>query len=80
MRLCVDMGIEPTDVRLLVLAWQLRAAEQGYFTRGIAYRMCSLGIAYQNTFYIRTHSNIMVQVRVQKNLPLTLNTFCTTKN
>ena len=39
MRLCVDMGIEPTDVRLLVLAWQLRAAEQGYFTRGIAYRI-----------------------------------------
>jgi len=33
MRLCADMGIEPTDVRLLVLAWQVRAAEQGYLTR-----------------------------------------------
>ena len=33
MKLCEHMAIEPTDVRLLVLAWQLRAQEQGYFSR-----------------------------------------------
>uniref|UniRef100_A0A7S0EME9 Defective in cullin neddylation protein n=1 Tax=Hanusia phi TaxID=3032 RepID=A0A7S0EME9_9CRYP len=34
MALCNDMQMEPTDVRLLVLAWQMRAESQGYFSRG----------------------------------------------
>lgn len=33
MDLCADMGLEPTDVILLVLAWKLNAETQGYFTR-----------------------------------------------
>ena len=32
MQLCADMGIDASDVRLLILAWQLRASEQGYFS------------------------------------------------
>jgi len=33
MNLCEQMRIEPTDVRLLILAWQLKAEVQGYFSR-----------------------------------------------
>mmetsp|Transcript_1226 Transcript_1226/g.2893 ORF Transcript_1226/g.2893 Transcript_1226/m.2893 type:complete len:228 (+) Transcript_1226:54-737(+) len=31
--LCSDMNLEPTDVKLLILAWKLNAETQGYFTR-----------------------------------------------
>lgn len=31
--LCSDMGVEPTDVKLLILAWKFNAETQGYFTR-----------------------------------------------
>eukprot|EP00286_Rhodomonas_abbreviata_P015188 CAMPEP_0181320610 /NCGR_PEP_ID=MMETSP1101-20121128/18219_1 /TAXON_ID=46948 /ORGANISM="Rhodomonas abbreviata, Strain Caron Lab Isolate" /LENGTH=222 /DNA_ID=CAMNT_0023428333 /DNA_START=12 /DNA_END=680 /DNA_ORIENTATION=+ len=31
--LCSDMKIEATDVKVLILAWQLNAQTQGYFTR-----------------------------------------------
>uniref|UniRef100_A0A0C9QSF2 Defective in cullin neddylation protein n=1 Tax=Wollemia nobilis TaxID=56998 RepID=A0A0C9QSF2_9CONI len=30
--LCMDLGVEVTDVRVLMLAWKMRAASQGYFT------------------------------------------------
>jgi len=31
--LCNDMKLEPTDVRLLILAWKLGAEQQGYFSK-----------------------------------------------
>ncbi|XP_057840021.2 uncharacterized protein LOC131049934 isoform X2 [Cryptomeria japonica] len=31
-RLCMDLKIEIMDVKLLMLAWKMRAARQGYFT------------------------------------------------
>uniref|UniRef100_A0A7I4D2D4 Defective in cullin neddylation protein n=1 Tax=Physcomitrium patens TaxID=3218 RepID=A0A7I4D2D4_PHYPA len=30
--LCEDLGVPPTDVRILLLAWKLQAARQGYFS------------------------------------------------
>lgn len=30
--LCMDLGVEIMDVRVLMLAWKMRAAKQGYFT------------------------------------------------
>ncbi|KAH9303981.1 hypothetical protein KI387_008385, partial [Taxus chinensis] len=30
--LCMDLGVEIMDVRVLMLAWKMRAARQGYFT------------------------------------------------
>ncbi|KAI3987187.1 hypothetical protein MKX01_031671 [Papaver californicum] len=30
--LCSDLGIEHTDVRILMLAWKMSAAKMGYFT------------------------------------------------
>ncbi|CAA7407279.1 unnamed protein product [Spirodela intermedia] len=30
--LCSDVGVEHTDIRMLMLAWKLRAERQGYFT------------------------------------------------
>ncbi|MCL7035325.1 hypothetical protein MKW94_023650 [Papaver nudicaule] len=32
-KLCSDLGIEHTDVRILILAWKMSAAKMGYFTR-----------------------------------------------
>ncbi|KAI3944527.1 hypothetical protein MKW92_049856 [Papaver armeniacum] len=32
-RLCADLGIAHTDVRILMLAWKMSAARMGYFTR-----------------------------------------------
>nr|CAD1825686.1 unnamed protein product [Ananas comosus var. bracteatus] len=29
---CADMEVDPTDVRILILAWKMRAQKQGYFT------------------------------------------------
>ncbi|KAJ4846784.1 hypothetical protein Tsubulata_014097 [Turnera subulata] len=31
--LCLDMKVEVTDVRILMLAWKLNAQKQGYFTK-----------------------------------------------
>ncbi|GMI81448.1 hypothetical protein like AT1G15860 [Hibiscus trionum] len=31
--LCADLGVEYTDVRILMLAWKLKAEKQGYFTQ-----------------------------------------------
>ncbi|MCL7037561.1 hypothetical protein MKW94_009746 [Papaver nudicaule] len=31
--LCSDLGMEHTDVRILMLAWKMSAAKMGYFTR-----------------------------------------------
>mmetsp|Transcript_6333 Transcript_6333/g.15306 ORF Transcript_6333/g.15306 Transcript_6333/m.15306 type:complete len:230 (+) Transcript_6333:33-722(+) len=31
--LCGDLELEPTDVRLLILAWKLGAEQQGYFSK-----------------------------------------------
>ncbi|KAH9303982.1 hypothetical protein KI387_008386, partial [Taxus chinensis] len=31
-RLCTDLRVEITDVKLLMLAWKMQAAKQGYFT------------------------------------------------
>lgn len=31
-QLCRDLGVDPTDIRILVLAWKLQAARQGYFS------------------------------------------------
>ncbi|XP_050380505.1 uncharacterized protein LOC126797819 [Argentina anserina] len=31
-RLCADMEVDPTDVRVLMLAWKMKAEKQGYFT------------------------------------------------
>ncbi|XVE53690.1 hypothetical protein DITRI_Ditri03aG0022700 [Diplodiscus trichospermus] len=31
--LCSDLGVEYTDVRILMLAWKLKAEKQGYFTQ-----------------------------------------------
>eukprot|EP00249_Psilotum_nudum_P017696 c26446_g1_i2 orf=240-917(+) len=31
-QLCHDLGVEPTDIRVLLLAWKLQAARQGYFS------------------------------------------------
>ncbi|KAK7255154.1 hypothetical protein RIF29_28558 [Crotalaria pallida] len=31
-RLCADMEVDHTDVRILMLAWKMEAEEQGYFT------------------------------------------------
>lgn len=33
MEMCSDMGLEPTDVKLLILAWCFQAEEQGYFSK-----------------------------------------------
>jgi len=30
--LCTDLGVDITNVRILMLAWKMRAAKQGYFT------------------------------------------------
>jgi DCN1-like protein 4/5 len=30
--LCDDLGVSPTDIRVLLLAWKLQAARQGYFS------------------------------------------------
>jgi hypothetical protein len=32
-RLCHDLGVEPEDIVMLVLAWHLKAQEMGYFSR-----------------------------------------------
>ncbi|KAA8522904.1 hypothetical protein F0562_009327 [Nyssa sinensis] len=32
--LCSDMGVDHTDVRILMLAWKMNAEKQGYFTLG----------------------------------------------
>ena len=32
-KLCAELGVEPTDVLVLVLAWQLGASQMGYFSR-----------------------------------------------
>ena len=32
-KLCAALGVEPTDVLVLVLAWQVGASQMGYFTR-----------------------------------------------
>ena len=32
-KLCNALGIDPTDVLMLVFAWQLNAAQMGYFSR-----------------------------------------------
>ncbi|KAK8645150.1 hypothetical protein V6N13_118999 [Hibiscus sabdariffa] len=31
--LCSDLGVDYTDVRILMLAWKLKAEKQGYFTQ-----------------------------------------------
>ncbi|KAE8675821.1 ATPase 6 family protein [Hibiscus syriacus] len=31
--LCADLGVDYTDVRILMLAWKLKAEKQGYFTQ-----------------------------------------------
>ncbi|KAK8602538.1 hypothetical protein V6N13_057834 [Hibiscus sabdariffa] len=31
--LCSDLGVDHTDVRILMLAWKLKAAKQGFFTQ-----------------------------------------------
>ncbi|KAM5578589.1 DCN1-like protein 4 [Rosa sericea] len=31
-RLCSDMEVDPTDVRVLMLAWKMKAEKQGFFT------------------------------------------------
>ncbi|KAG8491231.1 hypothetical protein CXB51_014399 [Gossypium anomalum] len=31
--LCSDLGVDYTDVRILMLAWKLKAGKQGYFTQ-----------------------------------------------
>ncbi|KAH7285511.1 hypothetical protein KP509_33G031400 [Ceratopteris richardii] len=31
-QLCRDLGVEPTDIKILLLAWKLQAARQGYFS------------------------------------------------
>ncbi|KAK8513589.1 hypothetical protein V6N13_002323 [Hibiscus sabdariffa] len=31
--LCADLGVDYTDVRILMLAWKLKSEKQGYFTR-----------------------------------------------
>ncbi|XP_039004816.1 DCN1-like protein 4 [Hibiscus syriacus] len=31
--LCADLGVDYTDVRILMLAWKLKAGKQGYFTQ-----------------------------------------------
>lgn len=31
--LCSDLGVDHTDVRMLMLAWKLNAGKQGYFTQ-----------------------------------------------
>lgn len=33
-RLCADLGLDPTDRRVLLLAWKAGASRQGFFTRG----------------------------------------------
>eukprot|EP00850_Spirogloea_muscicola_P018924 SM000179S03396 [mRNA] locus=s179:67585:69392:- [translate_table: standard] len=30
--LCQDLGVAPTDIRILLLAWKLQASQMGYFT------------------------------------------------
>ncbi|CAK9198696.1 unnamed protein product [Sphagnum jensenii] len=30
--LCQDLGVSPTDIRVLLLAWKLQASRQGYFS------------------------------------------------
>ncbi|XP_024381583.1 uncharacterized protein [Physcomitrium patens] len=30
--LCEDLGVSPTDIKVLLLAWKLQAARQGYFS------------------------------------------------
>ncbi|CAM6011891.1 unnamed protein product [Sphagnum balticum] len=30
--LCQDLGVSPTDIRILLLAWKLQASRQGYFS------------------------------------------------
>jgi len=32
-KLCGDLGVEPTDVLVLVFAWKLEASQMGYFSR-----------------------------------------------
>lgn len=31
-QLCRDLGVEPTDIRILLFAWKLQAGRQGFFT------------------------------------------------
>ncbi|KAK7265131.1 hypothetical protein RJT34_32747 [Clitoria ternatea] len=31
--LCKDVNVEHTDVRMLILAWKLKAEKQGYFSK-----------------------------------------------
>eukprot|EP00250_Pteridium_aquilinum_P021633 c25183_g3_i1 orf=191-832(+) len=31
-QLCRDLGVEPTDIKVLLFAWKLQAARQGYFS------------------------------------------------
>jgi len=32
-RLCRDLGLDPSDRKVLLLAWKLRAQRMGYFSR-----------------------------------------------
>ncbi|KAG9151597.1 hypothetical protein Leryth_024065 [Lithospermum erythrorhizon] len=32
-RLCSDLNLDPTDVKVLMLAWKMKAEKQGYFTQ-----------------------------------------------
>mmetsp|Transcript_21101 Transcript_21101/g.42557 ORF Transcript_21101/g.42557 Transcript_21101/m.42557 type:complete len:220 (+) Transcript_21101:30-689(+) len=34
MQLCSDMNVDPSDVKVLIMAWQFDAEQQGYFSRG----------------------------------------------
>lgn len=33
MQLCSDMNVDPSDVKVLIMAWQFNAEQQGYFTK-----------------------------------------------
>ncbi|CAL5374405.1 unnamed protein product [Camellia sinensis] len=40
--LCSDLGVDHTDVRILMLAWKMNAQKQGYFTQETQYQLSCL--------------------------------------
>lgn len=62
-KFCEDIGVEPENILMLVLAWKLEAASMGFFTkeewlRGMTSLQCDGTERLQNKFdFLRSHLN-----------------------